>query len=446
MHPVIELLENRGLASSDQIKEAILRTWTLREVEAFAEELYHCVDSEELQAREPRVEDPLTGFNFVSSLSLTGTGSCAEHTCRVRRAHMLARFAALYADKVVAPMEIADPRADRHFHTRDAEYFFRESLAGTLLSVHEMRPVIEAGLITLAVPVGHFCEECAQTAVKRIHSISSAARHLALAHESEFSMTLETTTPMTCLRVQGPAEYLQHGQVYRITSGIPKWLPKSFHTKTSVRLSRSVLRKAKVVDELFHRVASQVAIQEIIGRRYNAKTVTDNPADLALLSQLNPVGGMHARATASLARITHVLPLMQDVSLAEAVSVRQREPDSFLVYRKALGQALREVLISEVLTQERAAEIVSDVLEPEIAKLRQMVSAARTGAIRKAAFRLAMAGAIVSLGVFRGLTPSEYAALGSGALLTGLAESLSELRGPQDIKNEHFYFLLRLTQ
>lgn len=86
---------------------------------------------------------------------------------------------------------------------------------------------------------------------------------------------------------------------------------------------------------------------------------------------------------------------------------------------------------------------MSDILEPEVARLRQIEGSERKRASTKAAFRLALAGAVLRLGLFRGLPPSEYAAMGSATALWSLVDSLAELRAnPDVVRNENFYFLL----
>lgn len=70
----------------------------------------------------------------------------------------------------------------------------------------------------------------------------------------------------------------------------------------------------------------------------------------------------------------------------------------------------------------------------------------RRNAAKKAGVQLALAGAVLSLGVFKGLLPSEFAALGAASIV-GLVDSLAELRAnPSAVRNQNFCFLLRVTQ
>jgi len=141
-----------------------------------------------------------------------------------------------------------------------------------------------------------------------------------------------------------------------------------------------------------------------------------------------------------------MLPLFAEANLEKAIRIRREEPDTFLVYRRALGELLQEVISSgSQISGRRIVEMSADLLQPELAKLRELANSVKRKAKSKARMRLALAGAVLSLGLFKGLLPSEFAALG-GASILGLVDSLGELRTSNDtVRNENFYFLLRLT-
>jgi hypothetical protein len=449
MHPLISIFEKKGLVGGDQIERAILTEWSIAQIETFFEELYDATAAAESDVQKTATDDnPLTAFNFVSSFSLSGAGGCPALSCRTERAQLVARYAALYADRVIVPMNLLNPRHYQRPQNSEREADLRYELAGTLLIIHEMRPAIEADLISVITPELHFCQDCAAKALERIGRIRRAAQELAVETRKEFSMSFLGSQPFPHFKVNGPTEYCEHGGFVRISREFPRWLPKSYHSKVAVSLPPTILRRSRIVEQVFRNIAREVVLQEFFSDRYNAKTLTSNPGELVLLSELNPDRSRYSRIEASLSRITHVIPLMGEVSLAKAVRIRKQEPDSFLVYRRALSEVFKESLQSgEVLTERRASAIVSDILEPELAKLRELSRDTRTNATKKAALRLAFAGAILALGFFRGLLPAEFSALGSAAAISGLVESLGELRvSSTATRNQNFHFLLRLTQ
>jgi hypothetical protein len=386
MHPATSLLESKGLTSIDRIDDVIFRRWSLTEIERLNEELYGVVDSLEEEIRNSIAEeDPLGEFNFVASLSLSGAAGCIEPHCRARRAETLGRYAALYADRVIAPMPLVNPVQYKRPKTPEDEVSLRLLTVGTILSIHAMRPALDAGMVELIIPVLHFCPNCNADALGRMDRISAAALRLANANRRQFSAVYEGPSPFPRVTVHGPSEYCEHEEFGRLYYHVPAWLPKSYVKRNQVRLSAALLRKSKIVDELFRKISSQVTLQEFLGFRYNAKTVTTNPGELALLSQLDPAQGIHKKATASLAWIAHVIPMMEGVSLASAVRVRREEGDAFLVYRKALTQALGEVMkVGTALSEKQAQEIVSHILRPEVAKLRVVEASERRRAKTRA--------------------------------------------------------------
>lgn len=368
--------------------------------------------------------------------------------CRATRAQTLARYAALYADKVIAPVPLINPHVHGRPSNSNEEFDLRLDMAGNVLSIHEMRPTIEAGLVEIITRELHFCPDCIAKALGGHRRISAAAQRLANKTRSQFSMSYRPASSAAIFTVHGPADYCDHGEFARLYYRIPSWLPRAYRTKTGIPVPPSVLKKSRVIDDHFQAIGSQVALQEFLTFRYGAKTLTTNPGELSFLAQLDPAGGFQRNKAASLARIAHFVPLMGDIPVAKAVRIRTQESDAFLVYRRALDRVIREQLErTGIISEKEAAELIADVLEPEIAKLRQLAANERKKATTKAGTRLAFAGALLTLGLFRGLLPSEYAAMGSAAALAGLVDSLAELRAnPGAVRNNNFYFLLRLTQ
>jgi hypothetical protein len=445
MHPIVTLFEREGLTSEPLIQETLFRKWSIPKIEQFAVDLYNAINSggqQAIDAGEP------TPFTFVSSLSLSGAAGCAAPPCRVRNAQILARYAALYADKVFAPVPLINPHTQKRPGDSNGEFGVRLSMTGTALSIHEMRPAIEAGMVEVITPQLHFCRNCIAKALGGRRRIVSAAHRLANEIRPSFSMSYRGPNPLPVFTVHGPVEYCDHGQFVRFYFKPPSWLPKAYKTEADSPIPAAILKKSRIVDDLFQSIAFQVALQEFLSFRYGARTLTTNPGELSFLAQLDPAAGFQRNRATSLARLTHLIPLMNDIPLARAIRIRREESDAFLVYRKALNEVIQEQMKrADVISEEEAAELIGDVLEPEIAKLRQLAASELKKAETKARTRLLFAGTLLTLGLFRGLLPTEYAALGSAAAVSGLVDSLAELRAnPSVVRNNNFYFLLRLTQ
>jgi hypothetical protein len=447
LHPVISLLEEKGLSTQEAIEAAVFHRWSIQELEGLEESLVEAVQVAEKSLMDSvDSADPLSSFTFVASLTLAGSAGCVAPFCRAGKAQLLARYAALYADRVITPLQLSSDHKGPVSRTALYEHGLRMSLAGTLYSIWEMRPAIEAGMVALIIPEIHFCDDCAEAAMRKLRRFRTAAAGLEKANENRFSVTYDWRDPAPRVTIHGPAEFMEHGQWIRVFHSVPSWIPKDYQKKSGIPLPKTVVRKSGVVKEIFRDTAAQVGLHEVLSFRYNAKTLTSNPGELSLLSRLDPKGGKHRETSTSLSRLTHSIPLLGDFSLATAVRIRKEEPDAFLVYRGALTKIVREaVKESGTLTEERAVEIVADILQPKVAKIRQLEATERTRASKKSKVWLGVTAAALTLGFFKGLTPTEYSLLGSS--LFGLVDSLTQLKAnPNAIRNENFYYLLRLTQ
>src|SRR4030042_5350267 len=96
MKKVFDLLRKNGLSNRQKIEYAIMYKWGLNDILDFNEKLLNEIEEQ------PQGNYEITNFNFVanSSLSAQTSGPCMELNCRLRRVDRLARFAALYSDRI----------------------------------------------------------------------------------------------------------------------------------------------------------------------------------------------------------------------------------------------------------------------------------------------------------------------------------------------------------
>ena len=80
--------------------------------------------------------------------------------CRTRRADELGRFAALYADKVYIHNFLTDPLAALKHDVEQHEDIVRENFYDDLSVLAHLRPIIEAGKVTVVTPGGVSCAQC----------------------------------------------------------------------------------------------------------------------------------------------------------------------------------------------------------------------------------------------------------------------------------------------
>src|SRR6185437_15461136 len=283
MNPVLSILERNDLSNPDQIRESLLEKWSVKRIEDLIGAIYEAAVSDDAlqRRREQDAEAGLGASTFVSSLSLSGTSGCAEIGCRARRAATLARYAALYADLVIAPIQIADPHHTPRARSAREEDDFRYQTAGTVLCIRELGPVIDAGLARVIAPELYFCPGCKERAAARVRRVRVEARKLASRNRRSFSIACVSDAPTT-VRIRGPQEYCEHPEFFRIFPKRPEWLP-NLGDPDGTNLPPRVLRNSKIVDGVFSKIAGDVVLQAFLGSRYDAKSITSNPGELALL-------------------------------------------------------------------------------------------------------------------------------------------------------------------
>lgn len=433
MKGIINALKKRGLSSPDAVAEKIM-TWPTGRVLDAALGLFENLDS-----KDDLLTDDLAPFNFIPSSELTGLSGCREWECRAHRSQLLARYAALYADSVVVPWRLPLPNNYR------ASEDFRYELVGAILAVLEMRPLIEAGIIKLVHPRFHFCNDCASTGLQMVKSIRDATRRTRIAHEARFLAKVEKAhSPGTRLfSLSGPKEFLEHGSVLIELTRAPSWAKG-----VRGRLPKKVLAKSGFVDDVFEQIAGDLIFHQLCTQSYNAKLLTSLPGEAEILRRLNRQDEQTSAVLGLCARLTHEIPLMSDVPLERVLKIRNEEPAAFLHYRTALAGIVKDYIQpGKALSKIEAKQIYEDKLLPELAQLQRGAEVHRRKVLKKSAATAAIVMAVVTVGMTAGLHASDFAAMGSGALMGGLAALLGETSPePDTVKNHQLYFLLKLSE
>jgi hypothetical protein len=147
MNPLLQILENRGLVSSDSV-ERFFNDWTFSDVRKVQEELDAALDQDAGSVQcVSAIGDP---FNFIASASMRGDFGCVNWECRLQKTGLLARYAALYADKTVVPLPLGILTED--------EFNVRHLLSGTMLCIQQLRPLVEAGIVDFARQEFPYCK------------------------------------------------------------------------------------------------------------------------------------------------------------------------------------------------------------------------------------------------------------------------------------------------
>lgn len=451
MSEVLEILQENGLISAERVKEILFRR-PMREVLSLREGIRQTLRTGADRAREQQSRASIDTASFLASSSLRGDSGCSRWECHNRKVQALARYGALYCDTIVVPLRLDS------FDWEPDESEQRYALARALLGVVELWPLIEAGMAVLIPDDLQLCEQHLRQAVPLRPRIQEVAKGLSRRASKQISVTYHPSkdggAPFR-LDFKGPTYYIEHGQISYLTDTMEAWLSRTVarsRSKGPLRLTETTLKRNGVLSPIFGRIANDVALQEYWGIAYNARYVTDLPAEADFFRTLYHDDGL-ARETAALcARLNHVVPLLSDVPLESVMKVRNEDAESFRNYRSAVTQIVKNYVRSgKRIGDAEAKEIYTDILLPQLHSLEAAAKNARRSARKKAALKVVATSALLAIGIYTGVLPVQIAEamklVGGLKAAQDIAEAIGAIeKNPAEVRNHNLYFLLRLKQ
>jgi hypothetical protein len=212
---------------------------------------------------------------------------------------------------------------------------------------------------------------------------------------------------------------------------------REFKLRKGVSASKRNLR-AEVAHILVHMHKS--ALEEDLQARHMFRA----PLGAALWS--------HERVLARIGGVPEVadimfrlsLPALAHVPIRELMVIRAAEGAAFETFRQALTKAAREMVANGKADhpEDAAAEILRDIVEPELARLKQRLRAAQRALTRKTAVTVTLAGLTTTCGLLLGLSPVVAGVAAVGTFVSGVGTAASKyLDEKQSIEMTDMYFL-----
>ena len=123
-----------GSLDSESLYSEIL-SWSDRKLTRFGRALSSTLTYDGGSAIEPSI------FDFFASSLLRGASSCCAPNCQAEVLDVLARFSALYADRVFVPVGSA--------HSKEWDYDDVLNLCQTVNRIVRLRPLVDSGIVRL---------------------------------------------------------------------------------------------------------------------------------------------------------------------------------------------------------------------------------------------------------------------------------------------------------
>lgn len=380
LNHLTELAEKLGLISTD----AITIIFTLPQksliqiVDLTTKALFR--DASEMGA--PTLADEVT---LVASSSFRSDSGCRCWDCRSGKLEVLARYTALYADRLIIPVYLgplhAGPEAAR---IAIADLYFKHAL---------LRPLFDENLAAFGVDRRCLCRACDREFENLCDIHDAAAFDAYLAKERGVRVIYRPPRGHESwyTELQGPQDLIPHGNLHLVPiEGYrrkPAWAPKiltKIDGAPGAFMPADSIRKNRIGGRIFAELARDAIFQQYYGIRYNGEYVTDSAIEADFLYSIYRRDDLGRGVLKLLALMKQQLPLLAELPIRRVLSIRRNERDVFVVYRNAISGVVRQYLKPGAqLTEVEAKEIFSDVILPQLLKLKVEAAARKRSAQRR---------------------------------------------------------------
>jgi hypothetical protein len=400
---------------------------------------------------EQAIEEGGFGGAVVASASLRSDTGCRCWGCRKFKLEALARYACLYADRLIVPISLKPMLTD--------EEPARIAIADLYYKLSVLRPLFDEGIAIFAPDIHCFCLGCGERFDALCDQFDGASFDTYI-ERIGIDLRVVYRPPARShswyVEIDGTPEYVPHGHLRIQPVGeyqkTPRWAPKRLTRiggRRGAELQPDKIRKNRIGGTHFAQLARDAVMQQYNGVKYHAPYVTDSPVEARFLERAYPRDEKALALRAVLMQLQHEVPLLGDVPLRRILRIRASGYDSFQLYRSALQQVIRDHVSSgRPCDPDTAREICADVILPQVRKLRAEAKAQRSSASRKALAGAGAVSAAIGIGLISGMVPPTLERVFQIAGVA-LAGKLGELVGsiekhPAGIRSHNMYFLLRL--
>lgn len=381
-------------------------------------------------------------FDFEANADLSGGSDwCSSLMCRLRKVDELARFSALYSDKVFIanPFDKYDD-LDSTFYKEPRIHLARRYLVGDILVLLYLKPLFEAGILFVRVNPSHICFDCINKSVDEgsdIRSVLDNLRNeLRKIYYQEPKYVFRNEKEYYVCTATGTEHLIEHGEIelrYSKTHH-PDLRPiaRSLGKKKSKQLSNEELKVVGIVESLLDPVLDGLLVQSFSAKVHGTSYITNKSIEIDLINRTGSKEVANV-STAMLEGFLHSVPNVVSAPLSKLLALRKDQFDAFLVYRDALDKALKE---GRNLSIEEMKTLVDDVVRPEINKVSRAINISKKllgHGLKTDAF---IGTGFITIGLFAGLLLPDIKSLVE-AVSTGAA-SVALLDGARRISNARF--------
>ncbi len=457
---IYDLLQKSGLINDSKIEKKIMHDWSINNILDFNEQINSLI-----KPIDKIMSDDLPTYQFIANSELSGQeyGGCMGTDCRVERVAELTRFATLWADKVYVPSYfdehkiISQASIDSESHSN--VFGFRYSYLGHIKCLLMLKPLIETGIIEIVRGEGKFCPICMAEKINECDEIRNLVIKYVevLANEYRKMVSAKLIKDVRLekigiyqIRVKVPEEINHHKLMMRILHKLPEWLETRYmNTETGVTIGKRGLKELGIPDSYIWSRASSVFFSQVLStlQGLNAPLLTNSHMEVQLLNYI-------ANSTQDIDRnqilqreLACELPIILGIPLESLLEIREKEHESFLVYRDSIRAATKEY-ISKGLNPEDAKQLYEDIILPKLNSLNLEVKLIKDRAWRNLKLDISVLVTCAVFGLLSNLLAMQIPLLAaSGITLVDIAKNFGDgLVTPSEIRRDGFYFLWKSSK
>lgn len=427
--------------TDENIMRLVLNDWNNNQAESVVVTLFKLVKMD-------FYEKP-SFFNLYANSTLAG-GSypCVAAECRLRNLDGLARYASLYADKVLIPSPIDTLFED----VEKGIQIDRIELAVAILILLHLKPLVLAGIVGFFSTYICLCENCLEKVVIKEENIEKHLKAI------ESFINLECANNIKCFlsrdnqgfayfSITGAEKYGFHEQTDIIMTKESQRIKNMFKKSNGkeIEISSQQLNEFGLVNYLL-----QPAINDIFQAQLNtsftdSSYITDRMFDIQVMEHLNKPTINEPKVITN--DLFHKVPLIGNADINDIIDLRKKDGEAFLVYRDNINKILKtcDTFDSKVMM-----DIQRDIINPELHEIKRTIKNNRNSLLKSTVKDVFLLSAGVGVGVFSGILPIDYAAImgiiGGIPTISNITSNLVKVTSSDAAKNNKFYFLYELEK
>lgn len=380
-------------------------------------------------------------FNFSASHTLSGGSFPCEHPrCRLSSVATLGKFASGYADSVTIynPFEFIYPYLGEYRKLNlSTENSLRRESTIAFLTIYELKPLIERGIIHISRTIELVCYSCKRNKEKLLDK--SIVRFEDISKEKVYPELLKEVKLVyekNYVLLEGAEDIFGRG--YGLSF---KQVPKFLKDKAGNPVTQ--MKNLKFENPLIHKMINE-AIKSLLSQKVNGMDnltrtyLTNNKIEKMLLD-----GEKQVADGRELTLIANNLPVLRDASYDQILDIRDRYASEFQSFQELVSNILTKAKNFEF--QQEYSEFVNNELEKRIQEMKEILNQGRKKFVKRGLFSGGFLGfsAILS-------TQSNY----DISWLFALADSLRQCRDTiievdnyeRKMKTSPVYFYYRLSE